>query len=79
MLSVLRPSLDAISSERITELIIKTYKEKILTMNRSLCDSRQDHNGLSDLFGSVVRSGLYKKKGKWSRDQGQVLYYNQGK
>ena len=76
MLSVLRPSLDAISSERITELMVKTRKEDFLTMNRSLCDSRQDHNGLSDFgwFCDGVR--VIQKKGKWGHNQGQVLYYN---
>ena len=55
MLSVLKPSFDAISSERITEvyLIKKPINRKVLTLNRSLCDFRQDHNGLCT--GSRVR------------------------
>ena len=70
MLSVLRPSLDAISSERITELVVKTDKEDFLTMNRSLCDSRQDHTGLSDFSWFCDRVRVIHEKGKWGYNQG---------
>ena len=42
--------------------LLNTHKRsRPTTLNRSLCDFRQDHNGLSDLFGSAMGSGLYKK------------------
>ena len=70
MLSVLRPSLDAINSERITEIIINAHRKESLTVNRSLCDSRQDHTGLSDFSWFCDRVRVIHEKGKWGYNQG---------